>query len=155
MNPKGVNFKWESKTFYTVVLIVGVVGFILFLLWACSTTTTATRHVEETTTIQAITVPVPVVHGQIITPLVKPDSVLLTPFGIYNSTTTIETKDPLTKKVTKATIDLHQTLKKDSKGKPELITDATVHQDPIKTEGNVTNRKVTDDMNSKTEGWFI
>ncbi len=140
---------------------------IVISLVACSSTietakhTETVKHTEETITIEPMTVPVPEIKGKFDVPLVKVDTVLNTPYGVYESEQVIETTDPLTKKITKAVMNIKSTLKKDKKGKPILEHEVKAQQGDIKTDGKVkyskksTDSSAVNDSKKKTEGLFV
>jgi hypothetical protein len=118
----------------------------------CSVTKEVTT--EETTTVQSIAVDVPKVEGKFNIPKVRTEiTVDKIPEEIFQTIQVIKTTDPISGKTTKATIDIKQTRKKDSKGESFLDTELKVKQEPIKTDAAVTKKKV--DSTTKTESFFV
>jgi len=147
-------FKFEKKfTYYAIA--IGIIIAVVFFLAGCSSSTEITKKVEETTTIQPVTVTPPKVESKQDLPLINESATGNNITEVYEGTQTVTTKDSSGKKGT-ATVTNKVTIKKDSKGKTTNVNvESKVQQAPFTTDAKVTKAKVTTDTNTKTEGWGI
>jgi hypothetical protein len=142
------------KQLLAIFLIGTIIIALIFFLDGCASSKQISSSSEETTTVQAISVPVPAVHDFLTMIPLQPDSVSPWPYGTYYKTDIATGKDPFTGKVYTAQVTNKITVKKDILGKPVVTSDITVTQNPITTQAQVIEKKTSTTQTTTYTSFF-
>lgn len=132
-----------TLSFFTALI------FLLVIFSGCASSSKITSTTTETTTIQPVKIDIPPVKTELDIPLVKPDTLNLESFGVYEGEKEIENDkgEPTAKAKVKVTI------KKNKQGKPVATVNLDIQQKPIEKAAQVTQTKKVENKKEETIGF--